>query len=48
MKEFIRLYSDSPELAKAYYYREKLYIDTTTNEGYQAKSTLLKKYLEGL
>ena len=48
MNEFIRLFSTSPEKAKAFYYMEKLKVDVFAPEGIAFKKRMLKKYLEGL
>jgi 5'-3' exoribonuclease 1 len=48
MNEFIRLFSTSPEKAKAFYYNQKLKVDVGTEEGVAFKKRMLKKYLEGL
>ena len=48
MQEFIKLYQNEPENAKAMYYRAKVKFDVTTIEGRSLKKKMLMKYLEGL
>jgi 5'-3' exonuclease len=48
MNEFVRLFAQDPLTAKAYYYKQKLSVDVTTEDGTTFKKRMLMKYLEGL
>jgi 5'-3' exonuclease len=48
MNELIRLFSHSPDDAKAFYYNKKLHVDVKTPLGTAFKKKMLKKYIEGL
>lgn len=48
MNDFVKLYAQDPNAAKATYYMAKVQIDIRNDEGQQARRKMMKKYLEGI
>ena len=48
MLNFVKIYAEDKNKAKAHYYLTKVKIDTSTEQGQEQMKTMLKKYLEGL
>jgi len=48
MNDFVRLYAQNPNAAKAEYYRQKVHIDITQPEGQTQRQRMMKKYIEGI
>jgi 5'-3' exonuclease len=48
MTDFVKLYAEDKNKAKASYYLKKLKFDITKADGEAERQRMLKKYLEGL
>lgn len=48
MKDFVKLYAQDPNAAKALYYMQKVKFDINTPEGKNQRKKMMKKYLEGI
>jgi len=48
MSDFVKLYTEDANRAKAYFYQTKIDIDITSEDGMKARKKMLKKYLEGM
>ena len=48
MSDFVKLYTEDANRAKAYFYQTKIDIDITSEDGMKDRKKMLKKYLEGM